>query len=58
VALRVTEAEPGIRGSTASDQYKAAVLETSRAVKVPRFIEAGDVILIDTRSGEYAGRAK
>lgn len=58
VALQVTEAEPGIRGATASDQYKIAVLETGRTVKVPRFIEAGDVILIDTRTGEYAGRAK
>lgn len=58
VSLKVTEAEPGIRGATASDQYKAATLETGRTVKVPRFIEAGDVILIDTRTGEYAGRTK
>lgn len=56
VTLVVMEAEPGVRSGTAESSYKKAVLKTGRAVKVPQFIDAGDAILVDTRTGEYAGR--
>ena len=58
VELRITDAEPGVRGDTATGGTKPAVLETGAAVKVPLFIEQGEVIRIDTRTGEYVGRAK
>lgn len=56
VTLVVMESEPGVRSGTAESSYKKAVLETGFAVKVPQFIDAGDAILVDTRTGEYAGR--
>ena len=58
VNLKVTDAEPGVKGDTATNVTKAATVETGAVVQVPVFIEVGEVIQIDTRSGEYLGRAK
>ena len=57
VALEVTDTEPGFKGDTASNTYKPATLETGLEVMVPLFINIGDVIRVDTRSGEYMERA-
>jgi len=57
VELKVVETEPGFRGDTATGTTKAAVLETGYTVNVPLFINQGDVLKIDTRSGAYLGRA-
>ncbi|MEZ5560134.1 MAG: elongation factor P [Pseudomonadales bacterium] len=56
--LEVVETDPGIRGDTAQGGSKPAKLSTGAVVKVPLFIETGDVLRIDTRSGEYVSRAK
>ena len=56
--LRVTQTDPGVRGDTASGGTKPATLETGAIVKVPLFIEEGDLLKIDTRTGEYVSRAK
>ena len=58
VNLEVIETEPGVKGNTATNVTKAATVETGAVVQVPIFIEAGEKIQIDTRSGEYLGRAK
>ena len=57
VDLRIVETAPGIRGDTVSGATKPAVLETGATVQVPLFIEEGDIIRIDTRTGEYLTRA-
>ena len=57
VELKVIETEPGIRGDTATGATKSAKLETGAVVQVPLFINVGDVLLIDTRSGDYIKRA-
>lgn len=57
VELKVTETEPGIKGDTASGGTKAAVLETGLSVQVPFFVNEGDVLIIDTRNGQYVSRA-
>lgn len=57
VELEVTETEPGIKGDTASGGTKPATLETGYVVQVPFFINVGDVLQIDTRSGQYLKRA-
>ena len=57
VDLEVTECEPGVRGDTASNVMKNATVETGAVVKVPLFINQGDMIRVDTRSGEYMERA-
>ena len=57
VELKVQETEPGIKGDTATGGSKNATLETGYVVKVPLFINEGDVLRIDTRSGEYIERA-
>ncbi|MCM3762739.1 elongation factor P [Alkalihalobacillus oceani] len=57
VQLEVTETEPGIKGDTASGGTKPATLETGLTVQVPFFINQGDVLIIDTRSGAYVSRA-
>ena len=57
VELEVTATEPGVKGDTATNVTKPAVLETGAEVRVPLFINDGDRIQIDTRSGEYIGRA-
>ena len=56
--LEVTETEPGLAGNTATNTLKPATLETGAEVKVPLFINEGDRINIDTRTGEYLGRSK
>ncbi|MGI6552853.1 MAG: elongation factor P [Bacillota bacterium] len=57
VELSVVETEPGVRGDTATGATKAAVLETGAVVQVPLFVDVGDVLIIDTRTGEYVQRA-
>ena len=58
VDLVVTETEPGFAGNTATNVTKPAVLETGAEIKVPLFINIGDKITIDTRTGEYLSRCK
>lgn len=58
VELTITETDPGVRGDTAQGGNKPAYLETGAVVKVPLFIEEGEVIKVDTRSGEYVSRVK
>jgi elongation factor P len=58
VTLKVTETEPGIRGDTVTGGSKPSTLETGATVKVPLFVNLGDLIKIDTRTGEYIARAK
>ena len=57
VNLEVTKTEPGFKGDTATNTLKPATLETGAEVRVPLFIDEGEVIQIDTRTGEYLGRA-
>ncbi len=57
VELEITETEPGFAGNTAQGATKPAVVETGATVQVPLFINQGEVIKIDTRTGEYLGRA-
>jgi elongation factor P len=57
VQLKVVEAPEGLRGDTASNVTKPAVLETGKSVNVPLFIQEGEIIKIDTRTGTYMGRA-
>ncbi len=57
VELAVTDTEPGVRGDTAQGAMKNAVVETGATIRVPLFINEGDVIRIDTRSGDYMERA-
>ena len=56
--LVVSETEPGVKGDTATNVTKPATLETGAVVKVPLFINEGEKIQIDTRTGEYVGRVK
>jgi len=58
VELEVTETTPEIKGATATSQNKPATLETGLVVQVPPFIKVGEVIRVDTRSGEYVTRVK
>lgn len=58
VELQITETDPGVRGDTAQGGVKPATLETGAVVRVPLFIEQGEVIKINTRTGEYVSRAK
>ena len=57
VELQVTQTDPGFAGNTATNATKPATLETGAEIKVPLFIEEGEMIKIDTRTGEYLGRA-
>ena len=56
VELAITETEPGFKGDTATGATKPATVETGANVLVPLFVEIGDVIKIDTRTGEYLSR--
>jgi elongation factor P len=56
--LEVVETDPGLKGDTAQGGSKPATVSTGAVVKVPLFIETGDVLKVDTRSGEYVSRAK
>ena len=58
VELEVAETDPGFAGNTATNVTKPATLETGAEIKVPLFINPGDRIRIDTRTGEYLERAK
>ncbi len=58
VELEITETDPGVRGDTASGGVKPATLSTGAVVRVPLFVEQGEVIRVDTRSGEYVSRVK
>jgi elongation factor P len=58
VALRVTEAGIAVKGDTASNVMKDATVETGAVIKVPAFVKDGDLIKIDTRTGEYVERVK
>ena len=58
VTLEITETDPGVRGDTSGGGTKPATLETGAVVKVPLFIQTGEVIRVDTRIGEYVSRAK
>lgn len=57
VNLQITQTDPGFKGDTATNATKPATLETGAEVKVPLFIDEGEMIQIDTRTGEYMGRA-
>lgn len=56
--LKVVETDPGVRGDTASGGTKAAVVETGASIKVPLYLEAGEVIKVDTRTREYVERVR
>ena len=56
VELEVSDTEPGVRGDTATGASKFATLETGAAIRVPLFINTGDVLKVDTRTGEYLER--
>lgn len=56
VELQVTETEPGLKGNTATNTLKPATLETGAVIQIPLFVNEGDVIRVDTRTGEYMER--
>lgn len=58
VDLKVIETEPGVKGDTATKVTKAATVETGAVVQVPIFINEGEIVQIDTRTGDYLGRSK
>jgi elongation factor P len=58
VELKVTDTEPAVKGATAAAQYKPATLETGLKITVPPFVGIGEMVAVDTRTGEYLSRAK
>ena len=58
VVLKIVETDPGMRGDTSGGGGKPAILETGAVVRVPLFVQGGELIKVDTRSGEYVSRAK
>lgn len=58
VTLEITETDPGLKGDTSSGGSKPATLETGAIVRVPLFVQQGELIKVDTRTGEYSSRAK
>lgn len=58
VVLEVTDTEPGVRGDTASGATKPATLATGAVIKVPLFVEQGELLKVDTRTGQYVSRVK
>ncbi len=58
VVLQVTEADPAVKGNTATNATKDAILETGAKIQVPMFVEQGEYIRVDTRTGEYMERVK
>ena len=58
IELKIVETDPGLRGDTATGGQKSAKLETGAVVRVPLFLNEGEMIRVDTRSGEYISRAK
>ncbi|MGD2073345.1 MAG: elongation factor P [Gammaproteobacteria bacterium] len=57
VTLQISETDPGVRGDTSSGGGKPATLETGAVIRVPLFVDTGEVVKVDTRTGEYVGRA-
>jgi len=57
VTLKIIEAAPGIKGDSAANMYKTATLENGLTIKVPLFVKTGELIRVDTRTGEYVERA-
>ena len=57
VELKITQTDPGVKGDTVSGGSKPALLESGATVNVPLFVEQGETIKVDTRTGEYLGRA-
>jgi elongation factor P len=57
VVLEVAEADPGLKGDSVSNVFKPAVLETGLTIKVPNFVNAGEKVKVDTRTGEFMERA-
>jgi elongation factor P len=57
VTLTVTETEPGVKGDTVSNVFKPATLETGHVLKVPNHIDQGELVRVDTRTGEFVERA-
>jgi elongation factor P len=57
VTLQITKTDPGFKGDTATNATKPATLETGAEIKVPLFIEEGEFVVVDTRTGEYSSRA-
>jgi elongation factor P len=58
VVLSITETDPGLKGDTSGGGGKPATLETGAVVRVPLFVQTGELVKVDTRSGEYVSRAK
>ncbi len=58
VTLKVTQTDPGLRGDTSSGGNKPATLETGATIRVPLFVEVGELLKVDTRTGEYISRVK
>ncbi len=58
VNLQITETDPGLKGDTSGGGGKPATLETGAVVRVPLFVQEGELIKVDTRKGEYVSRAK
>jgi elongation factor P len=58
VELKVADTEPALKGATAAAQYKPATMETGLKLQVPPFVNIGELIAVDTRTGEYLSRAK
>jgi elongation factor P len=58
VELSIAETDPGVRGDTAQGGIKPATLETGAVVRVPLFVEQGEIVKVDTRNGEYVSRVK
>ena len=58
VELKVTQCDPGVKGNSATSRNKPATVETGLVVMVPEYLEQGEIIKIDARSGEFLGRVK
>jgi elongation factor P len=58
VELSITETDPGLKGDTSGGGGKPATLETGAVVRVPLFVQIGEMIKVDTRTGEYVSRVK
>jgi len=56
VEFKITETDPGFKGDTAKSSGKPAIIETGATIQVPLFVDVGDVVKVDTRTGEYMGR--
>jgi elongation factor P len=58
VELEITETDPGLKGDTSGGGGKPATLETGAVVRVPLFVQIGEIVKVDTRTGEYLSRVK